>query len=241
MKERFGSAFTDVDMRRRGPGSHFMATWERIKRSFGEPTDYLNLELGPLVMRNVQGSEHYDDEEGLIFLTREDVEGIFEPVVSEVISLVRQQFNTVRKISGDLVQRIILTGGFGESVYLFQRLTQWAAGISPRTRVECPEHPQAAIVRGAALRGLDETAPRRKRCRRHYGIAYRSPFREGVDPESLAAWSEWNGAKRCRDRMDWMIKKVGDCHLAIEDEYQLIMWAREIRSMLTTSAPRAST
>lgn len=78
---------------------------------------------------------------------------------------------------------------------------------------------QAAIVRGAALRGLSDIAPNRKRCRRHYGVAYSATFREGIDPESDVKYDSWNGRKQCNSRMDWQVKKVcrrfemGECPL----------------------------
>jgi hypothetical protein len=68
---------------------------------------------------------------------------------------------------------------------------------------------QAAIVRGAAIRGLEGTAPRKKRCRRYYGVTHGSIFREGIDPEERAYIDRWDGVKRCSGKMTWLIQKVG--------------------------------
>lgn len=35
MQRRFGQAFQEIEMKRKGPGSRFMNSWEGIKRSFG--------------------------------------------------------------------------------------------------------------------------------------------------------------------------------------------------------------
>ena len=58
------------------------------------------------------------------------------------------------------------------------------------------------------MRGLEGIAPRKKRCRRHYGVAHRMHFREGIDPDLKAVTSNWDGSKLCADRMNWVIGKV---------------------------------
>ncbi|KAH8702054.1 hypothetical protein BGW36DRAFT_290720 [Talaromyces proteolyticus] len=42
---------------------------------------------------------------------------------------------------------------------------------------------ESAIVRGAALIGLQGIRPKTRRFRRHYGLARRVLFREGIDPD----------------------------------------------------------
>lgn len=67
---------------------------------------------------------------------------------------------------------------------------------------------QSAVVRGAALRGLEGVTPRIKKARRHYGIGLNWTFEEGVDPESLGFIDEWDGRKLCMNRIVWMVSKV---------------------------------
>jgi len=69
---------------------------------------------------------------------------------------------------------------------------------------------QAAIARGAALRGLAGTAPSLKKQRRHYGYEVGRPFVVGVDDGSKA-WDDpfMEGSdKRRITEMDWKIAKV---------------------------------
>ncbi|PQE13104.1 Hsp70 family protein [Rutstroemia sp. NJR-2017a BBW] len=66
---------------------------------------------------------------------------------------------------------------------------------------------QSAVVRGAALRGLEGIAPRVKRLRRHYGVVLGKPFRKGVDPEHLSFINSWNNKKKCDNTMCWFISK----------------------------------
>ena len=67
---------------------------------------------------------------------------------------------------------------------------------------------QSAVVRGAALRGLEGIAPRMKHVRRHYGFAWGMPFREGIDPEGYAFFDSLDNTKFCRHRMNWLISKA---------------------------------
>ena len=66
---------------------------------------------------------------------------------------------------------------------------------------------QSAVVRGAALRGLEGITPRMKRARRHYGIGISFAFREGKDPEELAYLDDFD-IKYCSGRVEWLIAKA---------------------------------
>jgi hypothetical protein len=70
MHERFGSAFDNVEMRRKGPGSRFMTSWESVKRGFGTQSDTQIKEIGPLSMKGVETSCFYDNEESMVRLAR---------------------------------------------------------------------------------------------------------------------------------------------------------------------------
>jgi hypothetical protein len=68
---------------------------------------------------------------------------------------------------------------------------------------------QSAVVRGAALRGLEGIAPRMKHVRRHYGIRLGLDFREGIDPEDNAYFDSLDSDRKlCSGRMQWLISKV---------------------------------
>ena len=69
---------------------------------------------------------------------------------------------------------------------------------------------QSAVVRGAALRGLEGIAPRMKRARRHYGFKIAMPFREGIDPEDNAFIRNFDGLKYCEGRVEWLIAKASN-------------------------------
>lgn len=85
-----------------------------------------------------------------------------------------------------------------------------SSNVSPALNITDSDTRQAAIVRGAALRGLTGMAPRKRRCRRHYGIQLRDGFREGIDPEDWAVFDPYDGRKLCKHRMIWLFSKVSE-------------------------------
>ncbi|KJX95901.1 Hsp70 family protein [Zymoseptoria brevis] len=208
MVNRFGDNFASIEMRRKGPGSTFMESWERAKRSYRHGENNVNVddvELGPLKIEGDHPPEFYDDDDGTIFLSSADMEGLFKPVVEQILKLIGDQVERVSH-QGLRIKRLILVGGFADSHYLMQSVRAWGLRNGD-IRVLCAAHPQAAIVQGAALRGLEGTAPRKKRMRRHYGFRLAMPFREGIDPENRAVYNRVDGIKRCQHRVDWMISK----------------------------------
>lgn len=67
---------------------------------------------------------------------------------------------------------------------------------------------QAAIVKGAALRGLEGIRPTNTIARYHYGWAWAEPFRDGIDNEEHSYIDDFSNMKMCSQRMHWPIKKV---------------------------------
>ena len=50
-----------------------------------------------------------------------DIYNIFEPVIKEIISLVTQQIELSKGVGAN-VKAVIMVGGLGESLYLYERL-----------------------------------------------------------------------------------------------------------------------
>jgi hypothetical protein len=74
-------------------------------------------------------------------------------------------------------------------------------------------HSQEAIVKGAALRGLELMTPTVRLARRHYGYGISKAFREGIDDENDAWYCDWDGKKWCSARVQWFLSKVFLHHL----------------------------
>jgi hypothetical protein len=93
-----------------------------------------------------------------------DIQGLFDPVVTEISNLVRQQVQEVRRKKGATIdvifpfldfhndqiltftiQRIILVGGFGESPYLNKALAVWCK-VNGNIKLMRPEHPYVLFI-----------------------------------------------------------------------------------------------
>ncbi|KAF2723145.1 hsp70-like protein [Polychaeton citri CBS 116435] len=206
MKTRFGMSFQRVPLKERSPGSEFLAAWENAKRNFSETGPRRPVGLGPIPISGVHPEDWYDSERRKVLITRDDIRGIFDPVVDQVLRLVHSQIDAVKGFNHS-IDRLILIGGFGESPYLLSKLRDDRRIRRENIQVYGAEQSQSAVVLGAALRGLQGTAPRKKRCRRHYGVSLQMPFRQGLDPEDKSRKTNWNNEKMCRGRMKWIIFK----------------------------------
>ncbi|KAJ5673177.1 hypothetical protein N7507_002304 [Penicillium longicatenatum] len=208
MSRTFGSAFDKVSFEKRGPGSRFMKDFEGLKRDFGA-SNQLDLFEVDLPMPGVSDPEHYDSENCTklsLTLSSSDMESFFKPVTQKIEDLLEDQLRQVRQTSESYINKIVLVGGFGDSPYLNTTLRAWCqrrGGIS----LFCPENPQASVVKGAALRGLNGMKPEKRKCRLHYGFKINKNFRESIDPQWRSVPAEWDGRKLCSDRMVWLIAK----------------------------------
>jgi hypothetical protein len=68
---------------------------------------------------------------------------------------------------------------------------------------------QAAIVMGAALRGLIGIKPTSRTCRKHYGFQLDLPFDPSLDEEGDMYKEKFSGTKRARGTMVWPLRMVG--------------------------------
>ncbi|OAX80402.1 hypothetical protein ACJ72_05262 [Emergomyces africanus] len=204
MSDRFGDAFENLPMKRKGAGSELMNKFEVIKKDFGHSNEPTIFEL-PLNMNAPDASpKYFDDEERMVLLSSEDLRSVFKPVVEQVLSLVREQIQDAREATKHRINRIILVGGFGDSEYLRRK---FRSSFEPMgIAITVPDKPQATIVQGAALRGLEGLRSTTKKCRRHYGFVWGIPFRDGIDAESNAYIHTFSGIKMVR-RIKWMIAK----------------------------------
>ncbi|KXL43111.1 hypothetical protein M433DRAFT_100662 [Acidomyces richmondensis BFW] len=190
------------------------------------------------VKRNFNEDEHSevnvpfpglpDDEEagldsGFLVMSAEQVKGIFEPIIRQVIDLVEGQVHAIRSKDG-LVSGIILVGGFGQSNYLYNRLKQHFNAAPPPPYTERPNHETAlaaqqnvevlqplhawtAVVRGAVIRGIEGTVVDKRKSRFHYGTSYATVFDEQKHPISDRYWSPLWERWMVSDRMQWHISK----------------------------------
>ncbi|KAL5045389.1 hypothetical protein BDW71DRAFT_215236 [Aspergillus fruticulosus] len=207
MSERFGEAFDKLPMKRKGPGSEFMRRFETLKRDFGVSDERTIYELPLNMTVDNPDPKFFDEDERMVLLSSDDLRTVFDPVVDQIIQLVRKQIDDASIEAGkDMINRIILVGGFGDSEYLREAIKSSFASDG-KIAVTVPEIPQAAIVQGAALRGLGGIRSSTKRCRRHYGFAVDTEFQLGMDDKTDTYWDVYNNRKMVRGLMKWTIQK----------------------------------
>jgi tRNA A37 threonylcarbamoyltransferase TsaD len=99
-----------------------------------------------------------------------DMKAIFEPIVKQIIKLVKDQI----KATNMKIKAVLLVGGFGQNNYLKEEMR---SALSSKIEIMQPPHAWTAVVRGAVMKGLANydtklatvnIGPRT--ARKHYGI-----------------------------------------------------------------------
>ncbi|KAE8446939.1 hypothetical protein EG329_011421 [Mollisiaceae sp. DMI_Dod_QoI] len=203
MTKKFGSAYTKLSVEERGPSSHFFRQFETVKKNFTGPNHTKRMDVWPINM-SASKSSYYDKRNFTVKLQSADMLELFDRPINEIIELVESQLDAASR-KGEAIHQLFLVGGFGESPYLNLKLKEWC--LKHDIKLSCPPSCQEAIVKGAALRGLEILTPTVRLARRNYGYGISKDFREGHDDENDAYYSEWDGTKRCGTRVQWFLSK----------------------------------
>ena len=151
----------------------------------------------------------------MIFTLEELRDQVFNPVLNQVVSLVKEQLAQVNQF----VEAIFLVGGFGCSEYLYDILKKEFQGFVGE--IAMPPRGELAVAQGAVYHILKPHLVSSKLLRRTYGVRSRLPFKEGVDPESSAIITK-DGVKRCSTRFD-VIAKKGD-RILVDQKIKRSYW-----------------
>lgn len=151
---------------------------------------------------------------GKLTIGASDLHTIFEPIVLQVIKLIREQIIA----SNTTIHKIMLVGGFGQSNYLRERIqTASYPGSQGPIEVIQPDKAWRAVTQGAALKGVSMHMPEQvahvrvkaRAARKHYGTEVATRFRE--DLHASISGNKWydgfDGIWRV-DVVDWFIKRV---------------------------------
>ncbi|KAK3343599.1 hypothetical protein B0T25DRAFT_302302 [Lasiosphaeria hispida] len=162
---------------------------------------------------------------GRYALKASDLQTIFEPVVQEVIKLVRDQI-TSSKVP---IRAVLLVGGFGASNYLKERLRN---AVDRNIQIMQPPNAWLAVVHGAVMKGLAQSAPdkltlvkvQNRKARKHYGTEWRTRYDEKTHSH-LRDKRHWCGLDGCWKvyTMEWFIKK-GDSVSENEPFFTSFVW-----------------
>ncbi|KAM0265125.1 hypothetical protein ACHAQJ_000277 [Trichoderma viride] len=112
-------------------------------------------------------------------MTGQDVMAIFDPIISDILRLIDEQVQSVkRKLGGQDPKYIFLVGGFGSSQYLRKRVQTEYSGIL----VLQPPDAWAAIAKGAAISGMTtEATVTSSSATCHYGVTAWAVYEEARD------------------------------------------------------------
>lgn len=110
-----------------------------------------------------------------------------------------------RRRHADILQNVLVVGGFGASEYLFQQIK---LHVPPQfqNKVVRPMDSVAAIVKGAVTAGITERVVTSRVARRHYLMATLQPFKEGHHPEQYRVPS-LDGKDRCKYTRQIFVQK----------------------------------
>ncbi|RYP14822.1 hypothetical protein DL765_006123 [Monosporascus sp. GIB2] len=180
---------------------------EQTKRHFtmaALPNDTFRIPVPGLANNKALGIQR-----GSLLIKAQELQTIFEPVILQIIQLVRDQMTS----SNIPIRAVLLVGGFGGSTYLRERLRN---SLGPNVQVMQPPNAWLAVVNGAVMKGLSLSAPaqlthvklEQRVARRHYGTEFAVPY----DPSkhsALQSVRRWDGLEGCYrvTVMNWFIKK----------------------------------
>ncbi|KAJ5365517.1 hypothetical protein N7517_008403 [Penicillium concentricum] len=151
----------------------------------------------------VSGILNVELSEGHLYLDRDQVKGIFDPIIEQIENLVVEQRTSV-KAAGHTTKAIILVGGLGASGYLFKRLQAASDGI----QIMQPPNAWSAVARGAVIRGQEGNQVERRIARCSYGINVSVKFDPKKHPaDQNLEWCPYEEQWKARNRMTWYIRK----------------------------------
>ncbi|KAK3315466.1 hypothetical protein B0H66DRAFT_606349 [Apodospora peruviana] len=163
---------------------------------------------------------------GRYALKASDLQTIFEPVIQEVIKLVKDQIMS----SKVPIRAVLLVGGFGASNYLKERLRN---AVDRKIEIMQPPNAWLAVVHGAVMKGLALSAPnelttvsvKNRKARRHYGIEWRTRYDESIHSHlrEQREWSGFDGGYRVLT-MQWFIK-AGDAVSENQPFFTEFVWS----------------
>ncbi|EXX67980.1 uncharacterized protein OCT59_029993 [Rhizophagus irregularis] len=117
--------------------------------------------------------QHSNENRWTIKLAFNDVKKMFNPVINQIIKLIRDQLE-----KDDTCSIMFLVGEFGESKYLQKRIQE----EFKEQQISVPPRPIAAVARGAVSYGINEKFIKNRVLKYNYGRSTLRPYDENIDP-----------------------------------------------------------
>ncbi|RPB27245.1 actin-like ATPase domain-containing protein [Terfezia boudieri ATCC MYA-4762] len=206
VRKRIGSEVVDEMIRKDRPYRKMMKDFdERLKHIFRDSSDQelLDCDLGNAVRDDVTKRV----EDGFLEITRKEMSEVFNPVIQEILRLVREEIDTVALGSQDRVSTVLLVGEFGSSPYLQKQLSDHIAAMyQNRIKVLQPPNAWNAVVRGAVIHGLQRAQIQSRKAHRSYGVKCGRTWVHG-NPPTYKKWCPFEVEHKCRNQVIWYVKK----------------------------------
>ncbi|KAF3929078.1 hypothetical protein ABW20_dc0105783 [Dactylellina cionopaga] len=184
-----------------------VADFEGVKRSFG--ASYVPGSVSYLPMPGFANDPEAGIIEGQFELTYEDLKECFDPIMQQIIDLIQGQVDAICD-TGATPKYVFLVGGFGESDYLLDKLSEHSFGKAGKIEIINPDDAWSAVSRGAVLRGLEGSLVTNRMCRRNYGTRINTVFDPTIHHEEDAFYSTDTGMKMARNQVSWIVEKGAD-------------------------------
>jgi hypothetical protein len=174
----------------------------------GSETNFLRLPP-PLSAIEEDGARGISD--GEILITPGDMIEMFEFPIRKTCELIDGQIIATRKTSMANLKYIFLVGGFSESPYVYSKIKEFVETKGLKTIR--PAYAWSAVVRGAAVKALEEYGHqpiRNRKCRRHYGTGCSKLFISGVHREADSYICSYTRLRWATDQISWHLNKGQD-------------------------------
>ncbi|CAG8962469.1 hypothetical protein HYFRA_00014199 [Hymenoscyphus fraxineus] len=183
---------------------------QTIKRIFNEK----NNEVHTIDLFGVEDDPNNDIDDNTIVLKKSALQGIFDHVFLQIEALIENQVTQIKK-QNKCVEAILLVGGFGESRYLHDRVTN--CHKSDGTQILRVQGAWSSICRGATLAGLEGIGGALGRppkvvsriARYSYGFAVSTLFDPSEHLPEDRYLCESEGVYRANNQMMWILE-IGD-------------------------------
>ncbi|CAG8977831.1 hypothetical protein HYALB_00008997 [Hymenoscyphus albidus] len=166
-----------------------------------------------------------------IILKGGHMNAIFQPVVGQVIDLVRTQVQEVHEETQNRPKAVLLVGGFGENNYLLKQIQATFKGID----IQRPTNSWSVISRGAVIKGLS-VSPETETVtnfisKLSYGVKHNSYFRPYFHDERDKYRCPLKGVDMARDQFTWYLKRGTSVSKLDPVRYQWLVSLRSIHEL----------
>ncbi|KAL2060461.1 hypothetical protein VTL71DRAFT_9492 [Oculimacula yallundae] len=183
---------------------------QTLKRIFNEKSN----EVHTIDLFGVEDDPDNNIDDNTITLKKSALQGIFDHVFLQIEALIANQVAQIKK-QNKCVEAILLVGGFGESKYLHDRVSN--CHKSDGTHIFRVQGAWSSICRGATLAGLEGIGGALGRppkvisriARYSYGFPVSVPFDPSQHLLEDRFVDESEGVYRARNQMMWMLE-IGD-------------------------------